>query len=125
MSDKCVMSPSTFLVDSGLLFEINRRILHPLGLALSVDVPDNGTALEQDFGVIQIVDMREDPEGVCFEDATYLEGKAKLKTFLEKSQFQERLMSRRTRLGYVVQSMPPDPEPTFIEGVTLKVGPED
>ena len=27
-----------YLVDNGLIFEINRRVLHPLGLALVVDI---------------------------------------------------------------------------------------
>lgn len=30
------------LLDSGIIFEINRRVLHPLGLALAVEVDDEG-----------------------------------------------------------------------------------
>lgn len=118
MSDNHIKSPAAFLVDSGLLFEINRRILHPLGLALAVEVPD--VPDENVSSTFQVLDMREDPEGVIFEDETYLQGKAKLKAFLETCKFQERLMVRRTSLGFVVQSVPPEVEPSFLEPFTLE-----
>ena len=40
---KKIKESAEFLVDSGLLFEINRKILHPLGLAIEVVVEDDGT----------------------------------------------------------------------------------
>ena len=112
-----IPDPATFLVDSGLLFEINRRILHPLGLALAVEVPDEGTPLSGELSsLISVLDVREDPEGFCFSDESCLQGKAKLEAFLEEQQFQKRLMARRASLGYVVQSIPPEPDQPFMVG---------
>lgn len=63
--------PKTMTVDEfwklGLVQEINRRLLHPMGLALSVTVEfnDEGEPAEATgFGVIY--DSREDPEGFVF-----------------------------------------------------------
>jgi hypothetical protein len=106
---KIIENPANFLVDSGLLFEINRRILHPLGLALCVTTSEEEIPNEGPSSTFSILDAREDPEGWCFEDDTYLEGKAKLDAFLECQQFQEKMMARRVSLGYVIQSIPPNP----------------
>jgi hypothetical protein len=46
---------------TGLLQEINRRLLHPCGLALEVIVAEDGT---ESFGAVW--DYREDPEGITF-----------------------------------------------------------
>jgi hypothetical protein len=115
MKTKYVRDPASFLVDSGLLFEINRRILHPLGLAIAVDVPAKGTPeANKDTSPMRVLDVRDDPEGFCFDDETYTQGKAKLVAFLNKLQFQKKLMARRASLGYVVQSIPPEPEQPFM-----------
>ncbi len=118
METKYVKGPASFLVDSGLLFEINRRILHPLGLALAVDVPNESTP-KAEIGytnTMVVLDVRDDPEGFCFDDESYIQGKAKLTDFLNKLQFQKKLMARRASLGYVVQSIPPEPEQPFMVG---------
>lgn len=47
--------------ESGYLQELNRRFLHPLGLAMSVSIDDDDN---ETFG--EIWDSREDPEGICF-----------------------------------------------------------
>jgi hypothetical protein len=46
----------------GYLQELNRRFLHPLGLALSVSVDDSTG--EESFG--PILDYRDDPEGILY-----------------------------------------------------------
>lgn len=48
--------------EHGYLQELNRRFLHPLGLALSVEV-DEDTG-EESFG--EIWDYRDDPEGMLY-----------------------------------------------------------
>lgn len=45
----------------GLLQEVNRQFLHPLGLALEVVVNEDGT---EEFG--RVWDARGDPEGMAF-----------------------------------------------------------
>ena len=45
----------------GLLQEVNRQILHPMGLAIEVVVEDNGTVR---FG--EVWDSRDDPDGMAF-----------------------------------------------------------
>lgn len=46
------------IVESGILHEVNRLVLHRCGLAMMVDM---------DTGEISIIDNREDPEGVLFD----------------------------------------------------------
>lgn len=50
-------------VDGGYLQEVNRTVLHPLGLALAVDIADDGT-----YSLGPIFDSRDDLEGVVFRD---------------------------------------------------------
>lgn len=50
-------------VDLGLLQEINRLLLHPMGLALSVMVEEDGSAAFH-----KIIDVRDNPEGTIFGD---------------------------------------------------------
>ena len=50
----------------GLLMEVNRLFLHPLGLALEVKVKKNG---DTEFGQVQ--DLRDDPDVMMFADATW------------------------------------------------------
>lgn len=79
----------------GLLQEINRLILHPLGLAMYVD-PAN-----QRIGVY---DDRTDPEGFAFGgDLPYPEKASSVVELLE-----QRGPARIEALGYVVQPLPPE-----------------
>lgn len=74
----------------GVLHEINRRMLHPVGLLAIMDV---------NTGQIRIQDHREDPEGVRFDAVS-----------AEKVQAYEKLCEQRYRtrhahVGYVVQPL--------------------
>lgn len=52
--------------EGGYLQELNRRFLHPLGLAMSVFVDEDGN---ETFG--NIIDCRDEEEGIIFgEDVT-------------------------------------------------------
>lgn len=115
MSDNYVKDPAEFLLDSGLLFEINRRILHPLGLALAVEQADDGSYSNNgSFSTnVRVLDCRDDPEGLIFDEATLAEGQAKIERFVAENLLQQKLMVRRTRLGYLIQTIPPEPEPPF------------
>lgn len=86
-------------VDSGLLQEINRRILHPIGLALEVICDKDGNVTS--FGGVW--DCRSEPDGIIFgEQAVQHE------EFLRKYKNVETLIetkreAREKSLGYHIQ----------------------
>jgi hypothetical protein len=86
-----------FLLDSGLLFEINRSVLHPLGLALAVRMDEDGNC---EFDGLW--DSREDPEGIIFDDEVLEEGTSKYMKYLDK-EGHDKLIKRYDLLGYVRQ----------------------
>lgn len=79
---------------AGYLQEVNRRFLHPLGLALEVIVDDDGTEL---FG--QVWDGRDDPEGWAFGPEMIDADKAQR----IEAELQAKAEYRRRSLGYVIQ----------------------
>lgn len=85
-------------VNSGYLHELNRLYLHPLGLALAMNVPDDDEP-DTDQIVTHVLDARDDPEGYLFTDGDI---------DLQKVQWvQGTLRARRTArkklTGFVVQ----------------------
>jgi hypothetical protein len=68
--------------DKGYLQEVNRQFLHPLGLALSVVINEDGSA-----SLGGICDYRDDPEGVYYDIA--LSDEARRKQFREKAKYVE------------------------------------
>lgn len=80
------------LVDTGLLFEINRSVLHPLGLALMVD----------DSGFRGLLDVRHDPEGFIFDEEALASGTKKFFAYMA-SHGDEALTARWRRLGFQEQ----------------------
>jgi hypothetical protein len=67
------------LLDSGLLGELNRLVLHPRGLALAVQVDphDHGRAL----GFSGMVDYRDSPPGIWLNDEMNQEITAKVAAY--------------------------------------------
>lgn len=86
------------LLDWGLIFEINRRVLHPLGLALAVLIDDDGNVVVSP----EVWDAREDPEGFLFEKNTFDAGQKKFLQFLQ-DQGAEILDKRQQALGFIEQ----------------------
>lgn len=88
-----------FLLDTGLLFEINWKILHPFGLSLVVS---EDTA----SGKIDLVGISKtnDPIGWTFSDSDFLTGLHKLKRFVLKRDNIERLSARKISLGSTIQN---------------------
>jgi hypothetical protein len=76
---KVVPRPGNFLIDTGLLFEINRMVLHPLGYALAMTVDAANNVLE-----FSIWDSHEDPEGLVFSKETFEQGRSKLYKFMRQ-----------------------------------------
>ena len=92
------MSMSEF-VKLGILQEINRRFLHPMGLAMSVVIDKDTDMCAFD----SIWDYREDPEGIVFADDI-----AKDSTFDSKAQIVEDLLeskkeAREKAFGWHIQ----------------------
>jgi len=90
-----------FLCRSGLLFELNRQVLHPLGLALAIWENDDGAIA----GFAGLADHREDPEGMLFSEETLRSGLERLRAFGVTAIRAE----REKRLGFLVQPLPEEP----------------
>lgn len=100
----------------GLLHEVNRQFLHPLGLALEVTLKEDG---EEFFSAVW--DSRDDPEGISFFELD--EGLMKKVQSMVDARHPERVK----RLGYWIQSKPimdnaPEPTPIPSGGATIKKG---
>lgn len=89
------MSPAEFR-DLGYLQEVNRRFLHPLGLALEV-VGDDETGEITGFG--QVWDYRDDPEGMTFAPGV-IDGKKAQRIERERSKL---AVTRHDLLGFEIQ----------------------
>lgn len=91
------------LADMGLLFEVNRRVLHPLGLAIAINAEsdkETGEVTSAEFGGVW--DCQDDPEGLYFTEETFISGMAKFLAYME-AEGNEKLAIRAEALGYVVQ----------------------
>jgi len=86
-------------VERGYLQEVNRRFLHPLGLALEVVIEEDGSA-----HLGGVWDYREDFEGICFAGG-YADLAPKAETV--EAEWQARVSFREKALGYIVQPIVP------------------
>ena len=94
---KKIKDVAAFLRDAGLIFEINRKILHPLGMALEITINDDGS---EDFG--DLWDCRNDPEGIIYAKDCFESGIKKFNTYMEEHG-NKALKSRMKKLGYIMQ----------------------
>lgn len=85
-----------FLRASGLLFEVNRRVLHPLGVAIGV-VIDSET--DDPLRIAPELLRTNDREGIVFEDEVVETGFRVLRTYM-KAEGYERLAARYAALGF-------------------------
>lgn len=86
-------------VDLGFLQEVNRYVLHPCGLALSVAVDENN-----EYSLGPIWDCRNDPEGILFGSDI-----VELQDFEEKmkkvhDEFVKHMKARQELVGHVFQT---------------------
>lgn len=79
--------------DEGYLQEVNRRFLHPLGLALEATVESDGSV-----SLSGVWDDRDDPEGTRYEGGDLAPKAANIDRL-----WAEREEARRAALGYMVQ----------------------
>lgn len=101
-SRRPTITPAEFR-DFGYLAEVNRCVLHPLGLAASVSVDRRGRVT-----LGPIYDDRDDLEGVRYEGA---EVERREKYDRVHVEWRRRFYVRRDVLGYMVQP-PPNPART-------------
>jgi len=74
--------------EKGYLQELNRQFLHPLGLALEVEIKENGEEILKDLW-----DYREDPLGIYYDlSNSNLE---RLENFQRKANFVKREFEKR------------------------------
>ena len=85
-------------VERGFLFELNRSVLHPMGLAMYVT---DGVLSPMVLG--GIINSMDDPDGFVFEPKTFIEGHEKWHKFMTL-EGGERLNERRDCLGFVQQT---------------------
>ena len=79
----------------GLLQMINRKVLHPMGLALEVIV--NFDTKGQEFG--EVWDYRDDPEGMAFDEGEIDAEKAET----AEAMFESKRSVREEKFGWHVQ----------------------
>ena len=88
-----------FLVEKGFLFEINRKVLHPLGMELVVDVDyENRKWLRVD----RLEYVEHDPEGILYDDETFRANQKVYQRYLDE-EGQAKLDARKEKLGFIVQ----------------------
>lgn len=84
----------------GYLQEVNRRLLHPMGLALEASLVD-GTEV-----IFSVWDCRTDPIGIVFGPDTATRERADR----FDQEWDEREAARREKLGYMTQPLYADPD---------------
>ena len=86
------------LFDSGLIFEINRSILHPLGYALVYKpgvTPDDQDAL--------LLYQTTDDEGMLYMEENFMDGAAKFAVYMKN--IGEKLLQKRMNIrGFIRQT---------------------
>lgn len=84
--------------EKGYLLEANRQFFHPLGLALEINVDENGNEV-----LGGIWDYRDDPEGILYDENLVKSKKAKEKKEFVEQQFYDKAEYRRKKYGFEIQ----------------------
>jgi hypothetical protein len=86
-----------YMLDNGLLFEINRRVLHPLGLSMVIDLDWTN---KKKLAITALV-QTEDYEGCLFDEEAFEVGESNYAKYLRKEG--GRLEERKNKFGFVEQ----------------------
>lgn len=89
---------AAFLLESGLLFEINRSILHPIGISMYVMKDGEGRST---FG---FKDSRSNPAEALYSRDNFKKGHKKLRRFMRNFGHKQ-LDLRSKKLGWSFQAM--------------------
>lgn len=90
------LDAAQLLEHSGLLFEINRIVLHPIGYHMESPVVDGRPTL-------RIIDYANVEGGIAFGSAEWREGKEKLKAFSKARGVVRRISQRLRAFGAIIQ----------------------
>jgi hypothetical protein len=102
---KTIENAARFLQETGLLAEINRVVLHPRGLALSIIAKERPATVYFDvLGFGPLYEKRDD-EGIVFSEKDLARAAAQLRAAEASGDVVIR-PNRRERLGFVVQPAP-------------------
>lgn len=99
MSLPKIENPVQFLRDNGILFEMNRQVLHPLGLELEFVLNEEGRLTS-----IDLLDNRESLHPIAFSAETFQEGRAAYEEYLNEDG--RKNMQKRRKVGMVIQTGP-------------------
>jgi hypothetical protein len=99
MSLPKIENPVEFLRDNGVLFEINRQVLHPLGLELHFILDDDGRLTS-----IDLLDNRESLHPISFTPEAFQDGRSGYEVYL--NEHGRRNMQKRRQVGMVIQTGP-------------------
>jgi hypothetical protein len=99
MSPTKIENPVQFLRDNGILFEINRQVLHPLGLELHFTLNDEGR-----LTAIDLHDNRESLHPISFTPEAFQAGRSDYEVYL--NEHGRRNMQKRRQVGMVIQTGP-------------------
>lgn len=97
-----IENPVEFLQNNGILFEINRQVLHPLGLELHFELDDEGR-----ITAIDLADNRGSPAPIFFSPEAFTEGRDLYEKYL--AEHGRRNIQKRRQLGVVIQTGPNTP----------------
>lgn len=97
VTDQKKMSVKEFR-EQGYLQELNRRFLHPLGLALEVVLEEDGS---ERFG--EVWDSRDDPEGIIYGQLSMMDPEKAKRIYQEQA---GKAYYRARRFGWVIQPPP-------------------
>lgn len=90
-----VENPAKRLKETGLLFELNRKILHPFGMAIT----------ESESGTIELIECHNDDEGIVYDEEVYISASKAFSDFFSK-EGEALLEARKETLGYIIQNYP-------------------
>jgi len=94
------VNPEQFLDESGLLFHINRTILHPIGLSLMLAVQESPYGERTTVLHLHVTD---NPQGYVLEDEAFARREKIYSDFIEG--MKPRIIGRAKALGFIVQGM--------------------
>jgi len=101
MSDRSnnIEHPASFLEENGILFEMNRQVLHPLGFELRFQLGDDGG-----LRGIELVDNRASAQPIFFSTEAFDQGRQKYETYMQEHG--RRNIQKRRQIGMVIQTGP-------------------
>ncbi|NJO18713.1 MAG: hypothetical protein HC877_24235 [Thioploca sp.] len=97
---KKIKDDAKFLLETGLLFEINRTILHKFGYALVIDTDYNN---KRKVVIVGLFEPNEpDDEGWIYDEESFQDGAQKYQKFLEQIG-KNKIDKRKEKLGFIIQ----------------------